>query len=100
LSGNTFLGVKAKAPGTSVLSPCQLIAWNLQRARRSRGWTQERAAKKLEAYLGYKLSRAAFSQAERCLYGKVRRRFDADETFAFARVIPFSYALAVDFSFQ
>jgi len=87
--------VKTKDFDTSVLSPCQIIAWNLGRARRSRGWTQEEAAEKLEPYLGYRLSRAAWSQAERCLYGKLRR-FDADEIVAFARAfeVPVSYFFA------
>jgi hypothetical protein len=84
--------MKTKALGTLVLSPCQIVAWNLERIRRERGLTQEQAAKKLEPYLGYRLSRAAFSQAERCLYGKLRR-FDADEIVAFARAfqVPIPY---------
>ena len=68
----------------SFCSPCQIIGFNLRRIRRSRGWTQEEAARQLEPYLGYKLSRPAFSQAEHCKSGK--RRFDADEIVAFARV--------------
>jgi transcriptional regulator with XRE-family HTH domain len=89
--------MKNKALGTSVLSPCQIVAWNLKRIRRTRGLTQEQAAKKLEPYLGYRLSRAAFSQAERYLHGKIRR-FDADEIVAFARAfevpIPFFFCPA------
>lgn len=78
---------------SSSLSPCQIVAWNLERARRSRGWSQEETAKRAEPYLGHRLSRAAFSQAERSIEGKRIRRFDADEIVAFARVfeLPVSY---------
>jgi hypothetical protein len=87
-----FAVMKAKTLSAAVLSPCQIVAWNLEGARRLRGWTQDQAAKKLEPYLGYRLSRAAFSQAERSLYGKLRR-FDADEIVAFARAfeLPLAY---------
>lgn len=78
--------MKRKQLGTLVLSPCQIVAWNLERLRRARGWSQDRAAKELEPYLGYRLSRAAFSQAERSLDGGKIRRFDADEIVAFSRV--------------
>jgi len=62
------------------------VAWNLERARRGRGWTQTEAARALEPYLGYRLSRAAFSQAERSVERRDQiRRFDADEIVAFAR---------------
>ena len=67
-----------------LLSACQVVGLNLRRIRRSRGLTQEEAARQLEPYLGYRLSRAAFSQAEHCKSGKLRR-FDADEIVAFAR---------------
>ena len=78
--------MKSDAAGTLLLSPCQIVAWNLKRARRARGWTQDEAAKQLEPYLGYRLSRAAFSQAEHCVFGKLRR-FDADEIVAFSRAL-------------
>ena len=78
--------MKGNLPRTLVLSACQIVAWNLRRARRSRGWTQDQAAKQLEPYLGYRLSRAAFSQAERCVFGKLRR-FDANEIVAFSRAL-------------
>jgi len=78
--------MKRKQLGTTALSPCQIVAWNLERLRRARGWSQDQAAKELEPYLGYRLSRAAFSQAERSLDGGKIRRFDADEIVAFSRV--------------
>jgi hypothetical protein len=77
--------VKNNDTRSTLLSPCQIVAWNLERIRRKRRWSQEEAAVKLEPYLGYRLSRAAFSQAEQSLAGKRIRRFDADEIVAFAR---------------
>jgi hypothetical protein len=70
---------------THTLSPCQVVAWKLEKIRTLRGLSQDEAALLLEPYLGRRMSRAAFSQAERCLdKGKIRR-FDADEIVAFAR---------------
>jgi len=47
----------------------------------------------LEPYIGRRMSRAAFSQAERCLDKGRIRRFDADEIVAFARAfeVPITY---------
>jgi transcriptional regulator with XRE-family HTH domain len=78
--------MKPTHPEPVTLSPCQIIAWNLERARRARGWSQTEMAKRLEPYLGYRMSRAAVSKAERSLYGGPIRRFDADEIFALARI--------------
>ena len=84
-----------KKDASYTLSPCQIVAWNLQKIRRIRGLSQSQAAAKLEPYLGHRLSRAAFSQAERCLQKGRIRRFDADEIVAFARAfeiqIPFFF---------
>jgi hypothetical protein len=74
-----------RKPVRIVLSPCQIVAWNLEQARRGRGWSQEEAAGKLEPFIGYRITRAALSQAERCLYRGRIRRFDADEIVAYAR---------------
>lgn len=76
---------KKRSGDTVILSPCQIVAWNLEAARRGRGWTQEETARRLEPYLGYRMTRAALSQAERCLHRGRIRRFDADEIVAFAR---------------
>jgi transcriptional regulator with XRE-family HTH domain len=73
-------------PKPVTLSPCQIIAWNFERARRARGWSQTEMAKRLEPYLGYRMSRAAVSKAERSLWSGPIRRFDADEIFALARI--------------
>jgi transcriptional regulator with XRE-family HTH domain len=67
------------------LTPNQVVAYNLARARELRGWTQDHAAQALEPYLGRRWSTASFSQAERSITGKVNRSFDADELLAFAR---------------
>src|SRR5262249_39729409 len=72
--------------GPTILSPCQVVAWNLERARRARNWSQAEMAKRLEPYLGHRMSRAALSKAERSLHGGPIRRFDADEIFALARI--------------
>lgn len=78
--------VKRAKPKSLVLSPCQIVAWNLAQQRQARGWSQAEMAKRLEPYLGYRMSRAAISKAERSLYDGPIRRFDADEIFALARI--------------
>jgi hypothetical protein len=67
------------------LTPNQVVAFNLARARELRGWTQEQAADALSPYLGTRWSKANFSAAERSVAGKHIRNFDADEVVAFAR---------------
>lgn len=71
----TFLG----------LTPNQVVAFNLARAREWKGWTQDQAAEALEPYLGKLWSKASVSQAERSVAGKFIRQFTADEIVAFAR---------------
>jgi transcriptional regulator with XRE-family HTH domain len=66
------------------LSPKQIVAFNLRRARGLRGWTQETAAERLEPLLGERWSRAVYSAAERSITGERIRQFDADEIAAFA----------------
>ncbi|MDQ3575795.1 MAG: helix-turn-helix transcriptional regulator [Actinomycetota bacterium] len=67
------------------MTPNQVVAYNLMRARQLRGWTQDQAAAALEPYLGVRWSKASFSQAERSVAGRFVRQFDADEVVAFAR---------------
>ncbi len=74
-----------EAPLYLGLTPNQVVAYNLARAREWRGWTQDQAADALAPYLGRRWSTASFSQAERSVDGKVNRNFDADELVAFAR---------------
>lgn len=67
------------------LTPNQVVAFNLARAREWKGWTQDEAAEALEPYLGKLWSKASVSQAERSVGGKFIRQFTADEIVAFAR---------------
>lgn len=67
------------------LTPNQVVAYNLARARELKGWSQDQAAAALEPWLGVRWSKASFSQAERSLAGKFIRNFTADEIVAFAR---------------
>lgn len=66
----------------------QLVAYNLQRARKARGWSQE----DLGSFLGFKTgrawSKASVSAAETSWRpGRRPRKFDANEVLAFARVL-------------
>jgi hypothetical protein len=87
--------VKRKQSDYVLLSPCQIVAWNLEQVRRERGWSQDEAIRRLEPYLGYGMTRAAWSKAERSYDGNQVRHFDAEELVAFARVfeVPISYFL-------
>lgn len=67
------------------LSPNQIVAFNLARAREWKNWTQDEAAAALEPYLGSLWSKANYSAAERSVNGPRVRQFDADEIVAFAR---------------
>ncbi len=67
------------------LTPNQVVAYNLARARELKGWTQDQAAEALEPYLGARWSKASVSQAERSVAGGFVRNFTADEIVAFAR---------------
>ena len=68
-----------------MLSPNQIVAYNLAYARLWKNWTQEEAAEHLEPYLGTRWSKASFSAAERSVDGQRVRQFSADEIVAFAR---------------
>ncbi len=79
----------------SRLTPNQIVAWNLSRARQTRGWTQEQASEQLEPYLGERWSKATFSAAERSFDGTRIRQFTADDLYAFSRCfdLPIAYFL-------
>jgi transcriptional regulator with XRE-family HTH domain len=68
------------------MTPNQIVAYNVARARALRGWTQEQAAEELAPYLGARLSAASFSAIERSAW-KVERikQFSADELLALSR---------------
>lgn len=73
--------------GYVTMTPNQVVAHNLTRAREWKGWTQEQLADALEPFLGKRWSKASVSQAERSVAGKFIRQFDADEIVAFARAL-------------
>jgi transcriptional regulator with XRE-family HTH domain len=67
------------------VTPNQVVAHNLRRARGLHGWTQGTAAERLEPYLGVRWSKASFSAAERSAdHGQRVKVFSADELIAFA----------------
>lgn len=72
-------------PETSPITLDQVVAYNLRRARRLRGWTQAQAAEQLEPFLGERWSSAVFSAAERSYEGNRIREFTASHVLAFSR---------------
>lgn len=71
---------------TVELSPNQIVAFNIERLRRERGWGAQETANRLGSILGREISLASYSAMERSIEGKRIKHFDADEIFAFARV--------------
>ena len=68
------------------MTPNQIVAYNVAKARTIRGWTQEQAAEALAPYLGAKLSGASFSALERSAWNISRIKvFSADELLALSR---------------
>jgi len=67
-----------------LITPNQIVAWNLKMQREAHNWTQEEAARKLEPFLGVRWSKATFSNAERTT-GERIKKFDADEIWGLAR---------------
>jgi transcriptional regulator with XRE-family HTH domain len=68
------------------MSPNQIVAYNVAKARGLRGWTQEQAAEALEPYLGAKLSGQSFSALERSAWTVNRiKQFSADDLLALSR---------------
>lgn len=81
------------------MTPNQLVALNLRRARTLLGLTQEQAAERLEPYLGERWSKRSFSAAERSVAGERIRQFSADDLVALAAAfdLPVSFFLAIPF---
>lgn len=79
-------------------TPNEIVSYNLQRARKRKGWTQEQAAEQLEPFLGVRWSGSAFSVAERWhpKPGQKVRQFGAEEIAAFAAV----FEVSIDYFFQ
>ena len=76
------------------MTPNQVVAYNLARARALRGWTQEEAAEKLAPYWGARLSFGSFSAMERSAWRVERIKvFSADELLALSRTfdLPIGY---------
>src|SRR5207253_10675214 len=69
-----------------VMTPNQIVAYNVAKARELRGWTQEQAAEALAPYLGAKLSGPSFSALERSAVKVDRiKQFSADDLLALSR---------------
>lgn len=68
------------------LSMNQIVSYNMLRARRSEGWTQQDVADQLERYTGRGWSNASVSAAERAWQGGRSRRFDASEIVCLAKI--------------
>src|SRR5215210_3016331 len=68
------------------MTPNQVVAYNVAKARALRGWTQEQAAEALAPYLGARLSIASFSALERAAWNVSRiKQFTADDLLALSR---------------
>ncbi|MET8172814.1 helix-turn-helix domain-containing protein [Streptomyces clavifer] len=82
-----------RPPKPRVLSANQLVSYNLMRARRTHGWTQQDVADLLQQYTGRTWSNASVSAAERAWQGGRPRRFDASELVAFSKIFdePLAY---------
>ncbi|HVL28620.1 MAG TPA: helix-turn-helix transcriptional regulator [Acidimicrobiales bacterium] len=76
---------RRRTPSPKLWTANQIVAFNVAKARRLRGWTQEEAARALAPYLGTTLSTASFSALERSVDTGRVREFNADELLAFAR---------------
>lgn len=68
------------------MTPNQIVAYNVAKARGLRGWTQEQAAEALAPFLGARLSGASFSALERSAWTVERiKQFSADDLLALSR---------------
>jgi transcriptional regulator with XRE-family HTH domain len=81
-----------------LVSPNEIVSYNLRRARDLKGWTQERAAEALEPFLGVRWTGPSFSVAERWKPqpGQKVRQFGADEVVAIAA----AFELPIGFFFR
>jgi transcriptional regulator with XRE-family HTH domain len=70
----------------------ELVAYNMTRARKERGWTQQNVAERLQRYTGRQWSNASISAAERSWQGGRSRKFDANELVALSVI--FDYPVA------
>jgi hypothetical protein len=75
-------GLDRKATKFTVLTPNQVVAYNLRELRQQKKWTHEEAALRLLPCLGVKWSKASFSAAELSVEGKRIKQFSLDEIVA------------------
>ena len=69
-----------------VMTPNQIVAHNVAKARGIRGWTQDQAAEAIAPYWGSRMSEASFSALERSAWNVNRiKQFSADELLALSR---------------
>lgn len=90
------IGAEGDPSGTPVgriLTVNQVVAYNLARARRITGWTQEETATRLQEASGKPWTAATLSAAERSWETGRSREFNANELLAFSLVFsqPISY---------
>jgi hypothetical protein len=79
-----------------LLTPNQIVSYNLYRARRLLGLTQNQAAELLEPHLGVRWSKVSWSAAERSVDHADRiKKFDVDELVSIASAfrLPVSFFL-------
>ena len=82
----TVAKVARKLGFRRVMTPNQIVAYNVAKTRELRGWTQEQAAEALAPYLGAKLSGPSFSALERSAWSVDRvKQFSADDLLALSR---------------
>lgn len=74
------------------LSLNQVVAWNLRRARELRYPNAEKAAERLEPFIGAKWSKSSFSNAENMDRLRRHRKFTVDDLFAFCRAFELDLA--------
>ena len=76
-------------------TPNQVVAANLRKARKDRGWKQRDAAEAVSRHIGERWSPEVFSAVERSVTGARVRKFTADDLLALARAfeLPVAYFL-------
>lgn len=88
-------GAGAEDADKPTLTINQLVAMNVQRVRKARGWSQEELGEALTRLTNRKWSPASVSAAESSWRGGRVRRFDANELVAFSLIfkLPVSHFL-------
>ena len=76
---NRILGVRR------TMTPNQIVAYNLAKARAMKGWTQYQATQHLRDFIGSVWSAASYSSIERSIVGTRVKQFSTDELVGIAR---------------